>query len=292
MENVVKYDENDVFVQYVTVNIEDIQVGDWVYSYNTLTGAVELKEVTETFFLTSDHINYLTFIDERGNEQVIESTDVHPFWVVTDELDLNRAARSVVVENGITLYHENLESTLNGYWVEAKDLRLGDVVLGANGELTTLTNIVRVEQSGGIAVFNFTVEGNHNYFILEKDYAYGQTSILVHNGKCGSNAKILRGNMEAAGTKFKQGDAHHIVPSGHPKASQAREILKKHGIDVNSADNGVKLSQTQHLSTGLHKHASIWKVTEKLLKADEKGPKAVEKVLQNIAKNILRGKFP
>ena len=106
------------------------------------------ESLTATFALTSDHINYLTIVDEGGNEQVIESTDVHPFWVVTDDPDLERAARSVVDENGVWLYHENLEPGLNGYWVEAKDLRVGDVFLGANGELSTLTNIVRVEQSG------------------------------------------------------------------------------------------------------------------------------------------------
>ena len=42
---------------------------------------------------------------------------------------------------------------------------------------------MRVEQNGGIAVFNFTVEGNHNYFILEKDFDYGQTCVLVHNAR-------------------------------------------------------------------------------------------------------------
>jgi Protein of unknown function (DUF1557). len=73
---------------------------------------------------------------------------------------------------------------LNGYWVEAKDLRVGDVFLGVNGDPSTLTNIVRVEQDGGIAVFNFTVEGNHNYFILAKEYENGQTCVLVHNGDC------------------------------------------------------------------------------------------------------------
>ena len=71
---------------------------------------------------------------------------------MTDEPDLERAARDVVDENGVILYHENLEPGLNGFWVEAKDLRTGDVFFGANGELSTLTNIVRVEQSGGIAV--------------------------------------------------------------------------------------------------------------------------------------------
>ena len=82
------------------------------------------------------------------------------------------------------MYHENLEAGLNGFWVEAKDLRVGDVFLGANGELSTLINAVRVEQSGGIAVFNFTVDGNHNYFILAKEYEYGQSCVLVHNADC------------------------------------------------------------------------------------------------------------
>jgi len=96
---------------------------------------------------------------------------------VTDEPDLERAARELA--DGF--YHENIEPGLNGFWVEAKDLRPGDVFLGANGELSMLTNAVRVEQEGGIAVFNFTVEGNHNYFILAKEYEYGQTCVLVHN---------------------------------------------------------------------------------------------------------------
>jgi hypothetical protein len=72
----------------------------------------------------------LTIIDEQDNEQVIESTDVHPFWIVTDNPDLSRAAREVVDENGVALYHENLEPGLNGFWVEAKDLRVGDSFLG------------------------------------------------------------------------------------------------------------------------------------------------------------------
>ena len=96
----------------------------------------------------------------------IETTDSHPFWVVTDEPDLERAARSVVDENGVTLYHENLESGLNGFWVEAKDLREGDVFLGANGELSTLVVAERVVFPDGVKVYNFTVDGNHDYFVI------------------------------------------------------------------------------------------------------------------------------
>ena len=88
-----EYDENGNFASYVTTNIEDVKVGDYVYSYNTLTGETELCEVTSTLAKTCDHINYLTIVDEHGSEQIIEATDVHPFWVVTDEPDLDRAAR-------------------------------------------------------------------------------------------------------------------------------------------------------------------------------------------------------
>ena len=84
-----------------------------MYSYNTLTGETDLCAVTQTVELKSRHVNYLTILDANGNEQVIESTDVHPFWVVTDEPDLSRAARSVIDENGVILYHENLEPSLN-----------------------------------------------------------------------------------------------------------------------------------------------------------------------------------
>ena len=104
-----EYDEHDVFVQYVTVNIEDIQVGDLVYSYDTITGEVTQKEVTAVFVRESDHINYLTIVDEHDNVQVIETTDGHPFWVVTDEPDLSRAAREFVLENGTIIYHENID---------------------------------------------------------------------------------------------------------------------------------------------------------------------------------------
>ena len=129
-----------------------------------LTGETELKEVTATFALESDHINYITIEDEHGNTQTLEVTDVHPFWVVTDDPDLERAAREFVDENGVILHHKNIAPTENGFWVEAKDLRVGDVFLGANGELTTVVAIERVDYPDGIMVYNFSVDGNHNYF--------------------------------------------------------------------------------------------------------------------------------
>ena len=137
------------------------------------------KEVTDVFIRESDHINYLTIIDEQGHEQIIETTDGHPFWVVTDEPDLERAAKDI--SDG--LYHGNLEITEHGYWVEAKDLQVGDVFLGASGELSTLVQTCREEYVDGIAVYNFAVDGNHDYFVISRDDQFGQTCILVHNAK-------------------------------------------------------------------------------------------------------------
>jgi len=70
-----------------------------------------------------------------------------------------------------------------GFWVEAKDLREGDVFLGANGELSTLVNLERVQFDETINVYNFTVDGNHNYFVIAQTGEYGQTCMLVHNAR-------------------------------------------------------------------------------------------------------------
>ena len=109
--------------------------------------------------------------------------------MVTDNPDLSRAARSVVDENGVILYHENIEPGLNGFWVEAKDLREGDVFVGANGEFSTLVATERIVFPEGIKVYNFTVDGNHNYFVIAKTGDYGPTCVLVHNGDCWSPGK-------------------------------------------------------------------------------------------------------
>jgi hypothetical protein len=193
-----EYNEELNTTVYVTVNIEDVKVGDLVYSYDTITDEVSQKEVTDVFVRTSNHINYLTIVDENGHEQIIETTDSHPFWVVTDEPDLSRAARDIVDENGVILYHENLESGQNGFWVEAKDLKEGDVFLGANGELSILVSTERVEFPEGITVYNFTVDGNHDYFVIAETDEFGQTCILVHNAN-GSYTITLDNGMKYHG---------------------------------------------------------------------------------------------
>jgi hypothetical protein len=167
---------------YVTKNIEDIKTGDEVFAYNVTTGEVSKCKVTDTFERTSDHLRYLTVSDSKGT-QVFETTDSHPFWVVTDKPELSRIARESVTEGSVTLHHEDISVPQSGYYVEAKDLKVGDTFIGVSNELSTLTATYRKDFPSGITVYNFTVENNHNYFVIANLEAYkkGASVVLVHN---------------------------------------------------------------------------------------------------------------
>ena len=181
-----------------------------------------------------------------------------------------KAAREVVDENGVILYHENLDVGLNGFWVEAKDLRVGDVFLGANGELSTLVNAVRVEQEGGIAVFNFTVEGNHNYFILAKEYEYGQSCVLVHNA-CMHDHHIV---MKKVPKNWK--------PENQKALQQSHDLLRQHGIDVRDNLRNI-VKNTLNKGHTIEYTKKVWAHLKSAVeKAEKAGKDAREAILSKL----------
>ncbi|MCL2117218.1 MAG: AHH domain-containing protein [Planctomycetaceae bacterium] len=154
--------------------------------------------------------------------------------------------------------------------IRGKDLRVGDVFLGANGELSTLTNIVRVEQDGGIAVFNFTVEGNHNYFILAKEYEYGQTCVLVHNTQCNelhhfasNKNKAYTPEFKAIASKYnlKLGESWNtaILPhrGRHAKLYHDFVLAEMQKIDMIAKGDKVPLSTS--FGRGKNRRIEAWK---------------------------------
>ncbi|EKO3627868.1 AHH domain-containing protein, partial [Vibrio metschnikovii] len=90
----------------------------------------------------------------------------------------------------------------------------------------------------------------------------------------------------------KDSAAHHIVPETSKSAQPARNVLKKHEIDVNGADNGVFLPNRNNtddmpgiLHNGRHPDAYLDTVTERILDADIRGGKPeVVNELENIRK--------
>ncbi len=71
--------------------------------------------------------------------------------------------------------------TLGGGWVEAGSLKAGDTIFDMDGGLPSRVKSVRFENISE-KVYNFEVEGLHNYFI-------GDEGLLVHNGRDGGKCK-------------------------------------------------------------------------------------------------------
>ena len=68
------------------------------------------------------------------------------------------------------------------------------------------------------------------------------------------NAKILRKSMERDHTVFGPGEEpHHIVQSTDPRAADGRALLDKYHIDLNGAENGMKLTRRIHQTSGLQR---------------------------------------
>ena len=118
------------------VEIKDIKEGDRVWAFNENTSEKELKKVIATFEKEKDTL----YVLQIGETQ-IKSTGEHPYFV-------------------------------KGDWVDAKDLRVGDVLTLVDGSKVRLEKI-SVEPNTS-KVYDFEVEGLHNYYV-------SNIGVLVHN---------------------------------------------------------------------------------------------------------------
>ena len=121
-------------------NIENIQVGDIVYSMNLETMQVEEKTV-ERLRITENRCT-VTYLISTGTDY-IESTPNHRFYVK---------------DKG---------------WIDACELELGDILVDKTGNDKEITDIKTKIYAEPVTVYNFEVEDNHNYFV-------GEENILVY----------------------------------------------------------------------------------------------------------------
>lgn len=137
-------------------NIEEIQVGDEVWSYDEHTGEIGLKPVVNTFTRTTDLLIKLEI-----NGEVITTTPEHPFYA-------------------------------NGEWKEAGLLEVDDHIMLFSGKLAKVNAVTyqgvhapveinddSIEDLGygdsqSSEVYNFEVQDWHTYFV-------NWLKILVHN---------------------------------------------------------------------------------------------------------------
>ena len=113
-------------------NIEDIKIGDKVYSYNLDNNSLELKKVLNT--IKSNTID--TYKATIGGKTV-EMSPKHQLYII---------------DKG---------------WVRAYNLNVNDKLLDVNGKQITISKIEYKKYDSPIDTYNLTIEGNNNYFVTD-----------------------------------------------------------------------------------------------------------------------------
>ncbi len=112
------------------VNIENIKVGDEVYSYNFNNNELELKKVIN--LINSEAIE--TYKMDIG-DQTIEMSTRHELYII---------------DKG---------------WTRAYDVKIGDKMISSDDKVVTIKKIDLITYDTPIKTYNLTVEGNNNYFV-------------------------------------------------------------------------------------------------------------------------------
>ncbi|GLH96534.1 polymorphic toxin-type HINT domain-containing protein [Phytohabitans aurantiacus] len=130
--------------------IDRLKVGDKVVATDPATGRTEAKPITATIVGDGEKkLVTVTVATKQGPHDIV-ATDGHPFWAV------------------------NL-----GEWVDAKDLRAGDLLRTSAGTYVQVTAVRH--WAARTRVHNLTVADIHTYHVLA-----GDTPVLVHNTTIGA----------------------------------------------------------------------------------------------------------
>ena len=113
-------------------NIEDIKIGDKVYSYNLNNNSLELKKVLNTIKSNTIDTYKVTIGDKT-----VEMSPKHQLYII---------------DKG---------------WVRAHDLNVNDKLLDVNGKQVSISKIEYKKYDSPIDTYNLTIEGNNNYFVTD-----------------------------------------------------------------------------------------------------------------------------
>jgi hypothetical protein len=103
---------------------------------------------------------------------------------------------------------------------------------------------------------------------------------------------ILRQNLQKQGEKSpgRNFAAHHIIPGQDDRASAAKNILIKYGIDPNHAENGIWLSPKDHYKTFSLNYMN--RINDLMEQADQTGTQsAVLETLKYIKEELRKNNF-
>ena len=195
--------DTEVYTSDGLVCIEDVQVGDEVWAYNSETGETELKEVLNVWVKETDEILHVSTSDG----ETIDTTTNHPFYVE---------------EKG---------------WVAAGDLEIGDILCTVDGNKIEVTDTELEKLAEPISVYNLEIVDFHTYFVgeygvLVHNYAYDDYLPLSNNPQ---KVPAIKGADKAKSRPLNATEKanlfdiiEQLIPASNGDAS-AKEFLKKMG---------------------------------------------------------------
>ena len=227
-------------------NIEDIKLGDKVWSKDTETEEEAWKPVTKLWTKHDRDIYKITLKAADGSEQKVEATDDHPFYV------------------------ENIG------WKKTVELQVGDAVESNLGKPLIVQSVVDEKRTD--VTYNLTVADFHTYYVTARN-------LLVHNCG-GDQVKtphtqVTGGNKTAGAPKSSQPNSIH--EQTRPDGSKSVTYYDDKGRMFSREDYGQRRTHGQ-LGLGPdgrsvpHEHGVDWSdrgpIGKKYRELDSKGKPA------------------
>lgn len=176
--------------------IEDVKVGDMVYSENPETGEKGFKRVVETFENETDELVHI-----KVNGEEIVTTPEHPFYV----------PRQV--------------------WTEAIKLRAGDILVLVNGKEVVVEKVQHEILETPIKVYNFEVEDYHTYYVSNSGvFVHNQcTNPYGKKGGPAHQAKIaeMKEKLSQRGYKLIKDEVRIDISNGYKSRKYADFAVSK-----------------------------------------------------------------
>jgi hypothetical protein len=214
-----------------TKNIEDIDVGDIVKSWNEITNKVEDSKVVKLIQPVHDDMLVIRF----SNDVVNENTFDHPYYVK---------------DNGWCSHSPDL--TKKRYDIDSELLEVGDICYFNNGEELEEVEITFIgENRGEVQTYIFELDNNYTFFangILTHNKSVVESSMVISGSSLeGSSSMVTHEEMNVGDTVL----ASSI--NGLPDTDVASEFLlwEYTGSDIASQITLVTAS-IESVSTSSH----------------------------------------